>query len=244
MSDVAAIVVRKLEMRARLSAADRTAVAAMVVQHRQYEAGSYLVREGEPPRPTCAFIISGIAYRQKLTREGARQIVALEMQGDFIDVQHLFLRCADHNVQSLTRMETAEVSREGLRQLALTHPAIGEALWVDALVAGSVYREWITNLGRRDAKTRVAHLLCEFTLRARAAGIAGHLQYELPMTQEQLGDATGLTSVHVNRTLKALEVDGLIARDRRHVRLIDWDRIVDVADFNSRYLHLDQVGAE
>ncbi|KQR83542.1 Crp/Fnr family transcriptional regulator [Sphingomonas sp. Leaf343] len=232
-----------MEMRARLDDADRAAITAMVLQHRHYEPGSYLIREGEPPRPTCAFIISGIAYRQKLTREGARQIVSLEMQGDFVDVQHLFLRVADHNVQSLTRLETAEVSRDGLRKLALTHPAIGEALWVDALIAGSVYREWVTNLGRRDAKTRVAHLLCEFTLRARAAGVAGHPSYELPMTQEQLGDATGLTSVHVNRTLKLLEVDGLIARDRRHIRLLDWGRIVDVADFNSRYLHLDQAGS-
>ena len=118
------------------------------------------------------------------------------------------------------------------------------ALWVDTLVDGSIFREWVVNVGRRDARARVAHILCEFSLRLEAAGLAKGHRYELPMTQEQLADAVGLTSVHVNRVLKRLGEDGLIRRDRRTIVIEDWKRMRDVGDFNERYLHHDAMGAQ
>ena len=112
-------------------------------------------------------------------------------------------------------------------------------MWTDTLVDGSIFREWIANVGRRDARTRMAHLLCEFSLRLKVAGLGTDDQYELPMTQEQLADATGLTSVHVNRTLKALERDGLIQRSNpRFVQIGDWRKLAEAGDFDSNYLHL------
>jgi CRP-like cAMP-binding protein len=105
------------------------------------------------------------------------------------------------------------------------------------LVEASIFREWTLNVGRRDARTRIAHLLCEFAYRLAAQGMAPSLNFELPMTQEQLADATGLTAVHVNRVLKGLSADGLIERDRRVIRFTDWKRMRDVGDFNSNYLH-------
>ena len=138
-------------------------------------------------------------------------------------------------------METIDIDRQQLQTLILQRPAIGRALWIDALVDASIYREWVLNVGRRDARQRIAHLLCEFTLRTEVAGLLdGDGGCDLPMTQEQLGDATGLTSVHVNRTLKALEADGLIRRDKRHVSIADWDAMRHAADFSALYLHLDQ----
>jgi CRP-like cAMP-binding protein len=112
------------------------------------------------------------------------------------------------------------------------------AMWYDTLVDGSIFREWIANIGRRDAHTRMAHLLCEFALRLKVAGLGERDSYELPMTQEQLADATGLTPVHVNRTLRALDQEGLISRDKRAVRISDWKRLVAAGDFDSGYLHL------
>jgi CRP-like cAMP-binding protein len=101
----------------------------------------------------------------------------------------------------------------------------------------------VVNVGRRDSRARVAHLLCEFSLRMQAAGLSQGHRYELPMTQEQLADAVGLTSVHVNRVLKQLGEDRLISRDRRSITIEDWERLRNVGDFNERYLHHDASAA-
>jgi CRP-like cAMP-binding protein len=135
-----------------------------------------------------------------------------------VDLQNSLLGYADHSVQMLTEGEVATIPRDAVRQLARDRPAVGEAMWIDTLVDGSIFREWIANVGRRDARTRIAHLLCEFSLRLKVAGLGEQTDYELPMTQEQLADATGLTSVHVNRILKGLGADKLI--DRRSARSI------------------------
>jgi CRP-like cAMP-binding protein len=112
------------------------------------------------------------------------------------------------------------------------------AMWLDTLVDGSIFREWIANVGRRNARERIAHLLCEFSLRLEAAGLGEHARYTLPMTQEQLADCTGLTSVHVNRTVRRLEADGVISRTNRTVTVADWKRLAEEGDFSSAYLHL------
>jgi CRP-like cAMP-binding protein len=223
-----------------LDQADHAAILALPFTRRTYEPSSYLVREGEPARKHCSFIETGLAFRQKLTVNGARQIVAIQVAGDFIDFQHLFLRRADHNVQALTRIEAVEVDRDALQALAVNRPAIGRAMWIDALIDASIFREWVVNVGRRDARTRIAHLLCEFAVRMHAAGLTEPNGYELPMTQEQIGDATGLTSVHVNRTLKSLAEDGIITRNGRYIGFADWNRIRSAADFSDLYLHIDQ----
>jgi len=232
--------VRKLGSRVQLDATDVDAILALPYIRRTVEAATYIVREGEPPKARCSLVLSGYAFRQKLTVQGTRQIVSFHMAGDLLDLQHLFLKRADHNVQALTRVESVEIEREALRALALERPSIGEAMWVDALIDASIFREWVMNVGRRDARSRIAHLICEFAARMDAAGLSNGGRYELPITQEQIGDATGLTSVHVNRTLRSLAADGLVHRDKRYLTFSDRDRIQAVADFSTLYLHLDQ----
>lgn len=232
--------IRKLESRNILDDEDRAAIEALPFTLRTYQPAAYLVREGQAPLNRCSLVLSGYAFRQKLTVEGSRQIVSLHMAGDMLDLQHLFLNRADHNVQALTVLETADVDRSALQALSTDRPAVGRAMWIDALIDASIFREWVVNVGQRDAKTRVAHLLCEFAARSDAAGIGEKGVYELPMTQEQLGDATGLTSVHVNRTLKALAAVGLIKRTKRHLSFESWEGISRAAGFSSLYLHLDQ----
>jgi CRP-like cAMP-binding protein len=235
------LLVRKLSTRVHLDDADRNAVLGLPHTSRSYHSTTYLIREGEPPRTNCALVESGFAYRHKLTAAGGRQIVSLHLPGDFIDLQNLFLSISDHNVQALTELDVLEIDRQALRQLTLERPAVGQAMWIDGLVDSSVYREWVVNVGRRDARARIAHVLCEVALRAEVAGIGSKERFELPMTQEQLADVTGLTSVHVNRMLKALEAEGIIKRDKRQVSFSSWGAIKRVADFNALYLHLDQV---
>jgi CRP-like cAMP-binding protein len=141
----------------------------------------------------------------------------------------------------LTECQVAMIPRQAIVDLTLAHPSIGHAMWIDTLVDGSIFREWITNIGRRQARQRMAHLLCEFSLRLRVAGLGAGDDYELPMTQEQLADATGMTPVHVNRTIKTLEQEGLIERSNaRGIRIGDWRKLAHAGDFDSSYLHLKE----
>ena len=224
-----------------LSEGDRTALLALPHKLRTLEPSQYVVREGDKAEHSC-LLLSGYAFRQKIVGDGGRQILALHIKGDMMDLQNSLLGRADHNVQALTRIEIAMIPREAVLELTEQRPAIGRAMWHDTLVDGSVHREWTASIGRRDARARVAHLLCEFALRLQVAGLVEQNGYELPMTQEQLADCIGLTPVHVNRTLKALEADGLISRTKRSVRAEDWDKLARVGDFTSDYLHIDRAG--
>lgn len=232
--------VAKFAKRAALDDDDRKALFALPFRTRMCEAGLYLVREGSLTEE-CVLILEGFAFRHKLTADGGRQIVSIHMDGDFVDLEGALLNVADHNVQTLTRCKVAMVPRRAIRDIIKSHPAIALAMWVDTLVDASIHREWVMNVGRRQAKERIAHLLCEIGRRMEVAGIAEPDGYEFAMTQEQLADATGLTPVHVNRTVKLLEKEGLIERERRFVRVPDWSALRNVAGFNELYLHLDQV---
>jgi len=238
------LLVRKLQTRVPLDRSDVQAVLELPFTIHSYEAPAYLVREGTTALQQCSFIRTGFAIRQKLTVDGNRQIVGLCLPGDFVDLQHLFLNRADHNVQALTRLDAIDVDRAALQQLAQSRSNVGKALWIDSLIEASVHREWVLNIGRRDARQRIAHLLCEFVLRMRHAGLEQEASCEFPMTLEQLADAAGLTSVHVNRTLKALAGAGAIRRTKRSLTFTDWDQIRDIGDFSALYLHLEQGGPE
>jgi CRP-like cAMP-binding protein len=228
--------IRRLERRRPLPDADRRALEKLPYVIRTFPAGAHFVRDGDRPE-YCSLLISGFACRYKITGDGARQILSFHMAGEFVDLQNSFLGVADHSVQALAETEAALVPRQALRDLSLGHPAIGEALWVDTLVDAAIFREWVVNVGRRDSHARVAHLLCELSVRMQAAGLTAGHRYRLPMTQEQLADAVGLTSVHVNRVLKQLAEEGLISRERRVIVIEDWRRMRQAGDFNERYLH-------
>jgi CRP-like cAMP-binding protein len=232
------LLLRKLSAHSPLDDGDREAILALSWTRKTIEPQGYIVREGDVP-VLCGVLLSGFAFRQKLTGDGSRQIVSLHVPGDPLDFQNFYLEESDHNVQALTRAEVAFVDRGELRQLARSRPGIGQAIFVNILVDASIFREWILNVGRRAAPARIAHVLCELGVRLETQGLANENGYQLPMTQEQLADVVGLTAVHVNRTLKALEAGGLIKRDRRQVSFPDWQALRDVGDFNQRYLHLE-----
>lgn len=232
------LLVRNLELRSPLPPDDRQAVLGLSYTLRTLDRQTYTLREEEPPGP-CAVLISGFAYRQKVAGNGSRQIIALHIPGDAMDFQNLFLDVSDHSIQMLTNGDVAFVSRTELQHLARSRPLVAHAILVKILVEASIFREWVLNVGRRDARTKVAHLLCELAIRLDREGTVSY-NYELPMTQEQLADAVGLTPVHVNRTLRRLEADGLITRTNRSVSFPNWKEMLSAADFNQRYLHLER----
>jgi CRP-like cAMP-binding protein len=227
---------RKLEKRVAFSVDDRAAFLNLPFSTKELNAGSYLIRERDQVK-NCCVLLSGFAFRSKIVGNGGRQILSLHIPGDVVDIQHAMLGIADHNIQMLTTGKVAVVPAAALKEIAFKYPAIGQALWLETLVDGSIFREWIANVGRRDARTRISHLLCEFTVRLHTAGLTEGRRYELPMTQEQLGDATGLTGVHVNRTMQGLRSDGLISSDKRAITIEDWTGLTSVGDFDTAYLH-------
>ena len=230
---------RKLRLWARLDAEDERAL--LDLPHDIVTIGKQraLVTEGDVVTH-CWLLLSGFCARYKVVGDGGRQIVSIHMMGDLVDLQNALLGVADHGVQALTECEMAKIPIEAIRRLTDARPMIKDALWYDTLVDGSIFREWVANVGRRDSRTRIAHLLCEFALELDAIHLGGQLDYELPMTQEQLADATGLTPVHVNRVLQTLVRDGLIERvTAKSVHIGDWTRLAAAGDFNRSYLHLD-----
>jgi CRP-like cAMP-binding protein len=230
--------VRKLAYWGDFDAADEDAIRSLPHRSKRIERNGFIVRERDKTTYSC-LLVSGFAIRHKVVASGARQIVAIHMKGDMVDLQNSFLGVADHSVQVLTDAEVALIPREAVKALAFERPRVGMAMWFDTLVDASVFREWIANVGRRDAHTRIAHLLCEFSLRLKVAGLGEATDYELPMTQEHIADCTGLTAVHVNRMLKLLEAEKLISRrSSRTVTIGDWNKLANAGDFDSNYLHL------
>jgi CRP-like cAMP-binding protein len=234
---------RKLAGWGYFDAADERALLALPHRTKTFQRHNYVVRERETAVHSC-LLLSGFAVRHKIVANGARQIVSVHMKGDVVDLQNSFLGVADHNVQLLTDAAVAFIPRDAVRQIAFERPNIGMAMWLDTLVDASIFREWVANVGRRDSYTRIAHLLCEFSLRLKVAGLGEATDYQLPMTQEQIADCVGLTPVHVNRTLKRLEGEGLITRpNSRTVTIGDWNKLADAGDFDSTYLHLRETEA-
>lgn len=237
-SSTLAPLVKKLCYRVQLDSKDRAAIMALPFTPKLVERHHYVVREYDEAKHSC-LMLSGYAVRSKLVNSGARQIVSIHITGEMVDLQNSLLQKADHSVQMLTESKVALIRREEVLELAMKRPMVARAMWMDTLVDASIFREWIVNVGRRDARTRIAHLLCEFSLRLKVAGLGENNHYELPMTQEQLGDATGLTPVHVNRTIKLLEKEKLIQRvNPRSIQVGDWRKLAEAGDFDSNYLHL------
>ena len=235
---------RRWANRMQLAESDSEGLRTLPFNLRTIDRDGFIVREGGKPT-SCNILLAGGAFRQKVVHNGARQIISFHFPGEFIDLQACLLAVNDHSVQAMTACKLATVPKDALLALADRRPAIAHALWYDTLVEGAIFREWVVNVGRRPARQRIAHVLCELGSRLDALGLAPRDGYQLPMTQEELGDAVGLTPVHVSRTLKELAAEGLIVRNRRSVSFPSWQAIREAGDLNERYLHLEpQVSAQ
>jgi len=227
---------RRWSKHANLSTEDRSAILNLPFTAMTFGKDAYIVREGQQTTD-CCILLRGFAYRQKLLRDGSRQIISFHIPTEFVDLQNGMLGVADHSVQSLDRADVAVIPRGPLVELGDARPAIRKAMWIDTLIDASIFREWVVNVGRRDARGRIAHLLCEFALRMKTICGEDPERLDFPVTQEQLADATGLTAVHTNRTLQSLRRDGLIALSARSLAILDWKGLSEVGEFDELYLH-------
>jgi CRP-like cAMP-binding protein len=227
--------VRRWSRLAQFSPEDVAAVLNLPFTRKTFAKDSYLVREGEQTSE-CALLLRGLAFRQKLLRSGGRQIISIHVPSEVVDLQNCMLARADHNVQSLNTVEVAVIPRAPLMDLAADRPAVRSAMWLETLIDASIFREWVVNVGRRDSRARIAHLLCELALRLKRVQ-GGEDTFHFPLTQEQLADATGLTAVHTNRTLQTLRREGLIQLTARSLTILDWDGLREAGEFDELYLH-------
>ena len=231
--------IRKLEsMTCFLSEEEKRVLRAGIGSPRIYEPDEDIVREGDSP-DRCSVILEGFACRYKLLPTGKRQILAFHIAGDLCDLQSIALTRMDHSVGAISRCRVGYILHETIQSWVDTYPNITRALWRDTLVDAAVFREWIANVGARDALERLAHLLCEIKVRMESIGLLrdGHT-YELPLTQAEIGDAIGASLVHVNRVLQELRKEELISFKNRTVVIKDWERLSHVGQFDPSYLHI------
>lgn len=233
----------RLEAFTRLSPEDKAAVANITKLTRMVPARRDLIREGERPE-FLYLMIDGWACRYKTLPDGRRQIVAFFIPGDFCDLNIYVLKEMDHSIGAITRLAVADVSRSEMDDLTANYPRVTQALWWEALVNIAIQREWTLSLGQRNAYERIAHLLVELFLRLKSVKLTQDDSCDFPLTQNDLADATGLTAVHVNRTLQELRRDGLIVMEHKRLTIPDLSRLVQAAMFNPNYLHLNHEGRD
>lgn len=181
-------------------------------------------------------VIEGIVGRIEHVTSDRKQITALFLPGDICELHTANFPKVKSSLTALTRATVAAIPRQSLSEAAAGNPGIAMAFWSDASAKGSILAKWLSNLGRKEATARVAHLLCEIGVRFERAGVGRKAEYQLALSQRQIADATGLTMVHVNRVFRSLRETGLVDYTRPNLRIDDWDRLVELAEFDDHYL--------
>jgi CRP-like cAMP-binding protein len=233
---------RKLSAHSQLAEEDESLLEEACGRSRQVAAGTDLIREGDPPGPIFV-VLDGWACRYKLLPEGTRQITAFLMPGDCCDLHASVLNQMEHSIATITAARVAMVPRVRMEELITTRPALTRAFWWTQLVDEDTLRAWIVSMGRRTSIQRVAHLMCELYVRAHNIGLIVGDRFELPLTQAVIGDALGLTAVHVNRVLRRLRLAGVMELSAGSLTVADVQELARVAGFDDNYLHrrLDRI---
>jgi CRP-like cAMP-binding protein len=236
--------IRKLGSVFTLAEDERQALEALPMQVMVIKDDQDIVRMGDRPSRSC-LILSGFAATYKVTAGGKRQIVSFAIAGDIPDLQSLHLKTLDTSIATISTCRVGFIPHEALRDICLRYPRIGAAFWRETLIDAAIFREWVMNVGQREAYQRMAHVLCELLVRLRAVGLAEDHACELPITQAEFADAIGITTVHVNRVLQQMRADGLIESKGTQIKIPDWDKLKQAGEFDPAYLHLasDQAAA-
>jgi len=230
---------RKISLRDELGIEEQRAIAAAADQRVGFAAGEDLVVEGSRPAHSM-LVADGFTCRYRLLSTGERQLTAIHLPGDFVDLHSFLLKQMDHSVGALTDCTIITFPHERLVKVTERFPHLTRLLWLLTLLDGSIHREWLVGMGRLSAPQRTAHLFCELYTRLSALGLASNFQFNLPVTQAAVADAVGISAVHINRVLQEMRQTSLISWDGGLVRILDWNALAEAADFDDLYLHLIQ----
>lgn len=229
--------IEKLERRDRLATEEKAALADLLEPARLVKAQTDVVSEHS--RPThSTLLLSGFTGRYVTMNDGRRQITELNVAGDFVDLHSLLMKQMDHGVVALTDVTVANAPHSKLRTITEEHPHLTRVLWLDTIIDAAIHRQWLAAMGRRTGLAQLAHLLAELYLRLEVVGLASDHSFELPLSQSVLGDAMGLSAVHVSRLVGDLREAGLVRWSHPRVTISDWEGLLTCAEFDPTYLRL------
>lgn len=230
-------VLMKLKRSTALSQRDELALRQVLGRYKVIPARQNVVWDGDRPA-YATVLLDGLMCRYTAMPDGRRQILSFLLPGDFCDLSALIEDQMDHAVASLATCMVAAVEHNALEHVIDTHPSIRHALWRETLRDAAIYRAWLASVGRRSAYERLAHLFCEIALRLDSVGLKRTDGYVFEATQNDIGDALGLSVVHVNRTLQQLRDDELFTFRGSTFAIHDWPRLQEIAGFSPEYLQL------
>lgn len=230
----------KLRARSQVSAEEENAIRETIAEIRSYPADQTVIRAGERLHSSM-LLLDGLMCRYKDLSEGQRQITELHVAGDFADLHSFTLKRLDHNVMTLTPCQIGIVPHINLQRITEQFPHLTRLYWFTTNMDAAIHREWEVSLGRRTAASRIAALFCELRVRLGVVGMTDGDSYQLRLTQTDLAECVGLTSIHVNRTLKELRERSLVEFRSGRVRILDWEGLTEVAEFDPAYLYLDPI---
>lgn len=229
--------VRKLDSFASITPEERASIQSLPMKLREYARGELIAEQGSVQHES-ALVLSGFTCRFKLLPDGARQIVALQVPGDFVDLHSFVLKPMDHSVAAASTAQIARIPHAAIENLLEKHPRLARSLMWDIAVDGAISREWLAIMGRRSAYQQLAHLFCEIYLRMEWAGQVNDRRFDFAITQETLADVCGLSTVHLNRSLQKLRRDELIILENNNLFVPDVRALIAAAEFDTAYLHL------
>lgn len=229
--------VAKVSGRSAVAIDEAEAVLALRVVPRRISAHREFVQLGQAVDHAC-LVADGLVARFALMPDGRRQLISFHIPGDIADLDSLMLSAASTSLVALTPTAVFQIPHAALRDLAADFPALAVAFWRECVIDGNIVAQWLVGTGRRNARGRIAHLLCEMAVRYDFLGMLIGGRFPFPVTQEQIADASGLTPVHVNRSLKALRQEGIAQLTRTEAVILDWPALVAAGEFDRAYLHL------
>ncbi|KAA0694524.1 Crp/Fnr family transcriptional regulator [Neorhizobium sp. P12A] len=212
-------------------------LTSVIVKERRFSAGEDLVSEGA--RPTYStLLLDGFSGRYKVLSDGTRQITALHVPGDFVDLHAFLLKQMDHGIIAMSACHVAFADHAQLKRITEKSPHLTRLLWLGTLVDGAIHREWIVAMGRRSKKAHLAQLICELFVRLQVVHRTNGSSFQFPLTQLEMADVLGLSLVHLNKTLQALRKEGTFTWENRTITIVDWERLQEIAEFDRTYLSL------
>lgn len=226
-------------LRARDVVTDREVdlLRSTIVRERRFAIDEDLVKEGSRPGYST-LLLDGFAARYRIVDDGTRQITALHIAGDFVDLHAFPLKKMDHGIVALSPCHVALADHSELKTITETEPHLARLLWLLTLVDGAIHREWIVAMGRRSKKSHLAHLFCELLVRLNVVGRSTEGSFAFPLTQHELADVLGISLVHLNKTLKLLHSENAVQWAHRTVTVLDMERLERIAEFDPDYLNL------
>lgn len=229
--------IERLDDNLKLSFSDRTLLHDIPVSIKSYRSSDDIAQRGEATH-LCCFPLDGQLVQSRMNDLYHRQIISFHVPGDSLGLHSIFLGKTEHTITSMGKSVVGFVTHDSIRELLCKSPDLARAIWRETSIETSISHEWAIKLGHREGIARVAHLICEMAVRLRSSREDYGQAFDVPWTQLDVGDACGLSNVHVNRIIQALRVGGVIDWKFRILTVRKWSELVKIAEFSDDYLHL------